>query len=149
MVYPYLRCLLDKDDKYSIKIKDVSVKENLVCQLLTMSESRAREIDNCIAARFEGKRRHIASPGYMLDLYKQIQRTIEIDLIADIFLDFEPWREERNQLIHALLSKTVISSELAKKECVQNGCSLARNFDNCLVKPFKKGNSLRKKYRIQ
>ena len=56
MVYPYLRCLLNKDDKYSIKIKDVSVKENLVCKLLTMSESRAREIDHCIAARLEEKK---------------------------------------------------------------------------------------------
>ena len=148
-VYPYLRQLLNKDDKYSIKIKDISIKESLVIDLLTMDESTAKEIDNHIAAHQNGKKKHVAVPGYMLDLYKQIHENIDNELIADIFYELEPWRNARNQLIHALLSKTITSSELAKKQCAENGCSLARGLDNCLVKPFKEGNKLRKKYHIQ
>lgn len=148
-VYPYLRLLLKKDEKYSIRIKDVSVKESLVCQLLTMNEETARNIDNLIMAYPEEKKRRIAASGYMLALYKQMHSTIDNELIADIFFDFEPWREERNQLIHALLNKTTSSSEIAKKQCAEKGVKLARSLDNCLVKPFKEGNALRNTYRIQ
>ncbi len=148
-VYPYFRRLLNKDDKYSIKIKDISVKESLVIKLLMMDERTAKEIDNHVATCPKAKRKRVAAPGYMLDLYKQIHKSIDNELIADIFYELEPWRNARNQLIHALLSKTITSSEIAKKQCAENGCSLARWLDNCLVKPFKEGNTLRKKYNIQ
>ena len=146
-VYPQLRQLLNKNDDQAINIGMISVKESLVCHLLTMSENTAMEIDRYIADLPKKKRR--ASPGYMVDLYRQIQKTIEMDLIVDIFYDLKPWIEDRNQLIHALLNKTTASSELAKKRCAENGYALARALDNCLVKPFKSGNTLRKKYRIQ
>ena len=148
-VYPYLRQLLNKDDKYTIRIKDISVKENLICKLLVMEEATARAIDSHIATCSSGKKKHVVASGYMLDLYKQIHKCIDNELIADIFYELEPWRNTRNQLIHALLSKTTISSELAKKQCAEEGCSLARGLDNCLVKPFKEDNTLRKKYKIQ
>ena len=149
VVYPYLRRLLNKDDKYAIKIKDISVKESLVIKLLTMDESTAKEIDNHVATRPKEKMKHVVAPGYMFDLYKQIHKSIDNELIADIFHELEPWRDTRNQLIHALLNKTTTSSEPAKKQCAEKGCSLARGLDNCLVKPFKEGNMLRKKYTIQ
>lgn len=144
-VYPYLRILLKKDEKYTIRIKDISVKVSLICRLLTMTEDEAKAIDDAVA----GKKKKIAAHGYMLDLYRQINQTIDPELIVDIFYDLEPWRTERNQLIHALLNKTVSSSTIAKKKCAEAGVSLARGLDNCLVKPFKEGNKLRKKYHIQ
>lgn len=148
-VYPHLRQLLNKNDDQAIYIGKISVKESLVCHLLTMSENTAMEIDRYIADLPQKKRKGRASPGYMVDLYRQIHKTIEMDLIVDIFYDLKPWIEDRNQLIHALLNKTTASSELAKKRCAENGYALARALDNCLVKPFKSGNTLRKKYRIQ
>ena len=148
-VYPYLRKLLNKNDEHAILISKISVKNSLVCQLLTMSENTAMEIDRYIADLPKEKKKRRSLPGYMVDLYNQIHKTIEIDLIADIFYDLGPWIEDRNQLIHALLNKTTTSSELAKKRCAENGYALARALDNCLVKPFKTGNTLRKKYRIQ
>lgn len=148
-VYPYLRKLLGKDEDCAIKIKDVSVKADLVWRLLTMREDDAKSIDDYIAAYPEDKKRHIATPGYMIDLYRQIHRTLDIRNVTSIFLDFQPWRDNRNQLIHALLSKTVVSSAITKKQCAEEGGRLARAMDNYLVKPFKKGNKLRNKYRIQ
>lgn len=148
-VYPYLRCLLKRDEKYAIRIKDISVKVSLVCRLLTMNEEEAKAIDDSVRVALAGKMKKIAAHGYMLDLYKQINRTIDSELVVDIFYDLEPWRTERNQLIHALLNKTVSSSYIAKKKCAETSISLARGLDNCLVKPFKEGNNLRKKYHIQ
>lgn len=148
-VYPYLRILLKKDEKYAIRIKDISVKVSLICRLLTMTEDEAKAIDDDVRINLAGKRKKIAAPGYMLDLYQQINQAIDRELIVDIFYDLEPWRTERNQLIHALLNKTVSSSTIAKKKCAEAGVFLARGLDNCLVKPFKEGNNLRKKYHIQ
>ena len=148
-VYPYLRSLLKKDEKYAIRVKDISVKVSLICRLLTMTEDEAKAIDDSVRITLAGRKKKIAAHGYMLDLYQQINQTIDPELVVDIFYDLEPWRMERNQLIHALLNKTVSSSNIAKKKCAEAGVSLARGLDNCLVKPFKEGNNLRKKYHIQ
>ena len=149
-VYPYMRRLLEKDDNYSIRIKDVSVKIALICKLLCLTEKHAKEIDASVGVYLtEKSRKGIVRPGYMSDLYKHIEATIDRELIIDIFYEFEPWRIERNQLIHALLSKTAESSELAKRKCAEKGYDLTRCLDNCLVKPFKASNKLRQKYHIQ
>ena len=149
-VYPYMRRLLNKEDDYSIRIKDISVQMNVICKLLNMTASRAVEIDNEVEhyVKEKGKRR-ITRKGYMNDLYQQINCTIDRELIADILYDLEPWRDERNQLIHALLNKTISSSEIAKKRCAEKGYELSRHIDNCLVKAFKTNNTIKKKYNIQ
>ncbi len=148
-VYPYIRCLLRKDDKYSVKIKDISVKVSLICKLLTMDEATAMRIDDEVDVKRTTRKSRIVAKGYMLDLCKQVSATIENELIVDIFYELDSWRNERNQLIHALLNKTVLSSEIAKKHCAETGQLLSRTIDNCLVKPFKCSNDLRKKYKIQ
>lgn len=149
-IYPYMRRLLEKDDTYSIKIKDVTVKVAVICKLLCLTEEHAREIDSSVREYLAvKKRRGIVQPGYMLDLYKHIETTIDRELIIDTFYEFEPWRIERNQLIHALLSKTAKSSDAAKRRCAEKAYDLTRCLDNCLVKPFKASNRLRQKYHIQ
>lgn len=149
-VYPYIRRLIGKGDDYSIKIKDISVKIDLICKLLALSAQRAAEIDNEVDAFVKANnKKSITCKGYMMDLYNQVNKSIEWELIVDIFYELDSWRSERNQLIHALLNKTVTSSETAKKECALKGHDITRYLDNCLVKPFKDGNTIRKKYNIQ
>ena len=149
-VYPYLRRLLKRDDKYSIKIKNISVKIEVITAVLNMSESNARAIDNDIDSFIQSKKRKqsIAKPGFMADLYKQAQ-ALDRARIMEIFERIDPWRTDRNQLIHALLNKTVDTAFEAKKQCAEESYSITRDLDNYLVKPFKENNRIRKKYNIQ
>ena len=149
-VYPYIRRLLGKKDDSTVKVKDITVKINLICKLLSLSAERAVEIDDEVENLFlaNGKK-SITRKGYMTDLHLQVNNTIDWELIADIFYELDSWRKERNQLIHALLNKTILSSEDAEKRCAIKGNEITRNIDNCLVKPFKVNNRIRKKYNIQ
>ena len=44
-VYPYIRKLLKKDDDFSVKIKDISVKIDLINKLIEMTEENAIQKD--------------------------------------------------------------------------------------------------------
>ena len=149
-VYPYIRKLLKKEDDYSIKIKDISVKITLVTALLNMTENEANAIDAYVANYVQGlkRKRAIAQTGYMHDLYTEIKK-VNAELVLSTFVRIEPWRIQRNHLIHALLNKTVESTKDVKKECAEESYAITRAIDNNLVKPFKQDNKLRKKYNIQ
>lgn len=149
-VYPYIRKLLGKDDSYSVRIKDISVKISLITELLNMTDEKANNIDLQVDAYIQGlkRKRSIAQKGYMHDLYIELKK-IDRELVLDSFEKIEPWRNSRNQLIHALLNKTVTSAKEVKKNCAEESYSITREIDNYLVKPFKQGNRLRKKYNIQ
>lgn len=149
-VYPYMRHLLKKRDDDSIRIKNISVKRALILALLDMTELDAKKIDEEVAdfVKSPTRQRRVAKKGYMSDLYKQMKRTLNSDRLKEVFDQLEPWREDRNQLIHALLNKTTDTSAVAKKECAEKALSLARDFDNLLVKPFKRYNTIRKRYNI-
>ncbi len=149
-VYPYIRKLLDKEEDYSVKIKDISVKIALITALLDMTESKANAIDVCVESYVQGlnRKRAIAQSGYMHDLYIEIKK-VNAELVISTFKNIEPWRIQRNHLIHALLNKTVESTKDVKKRCALESYTITREIDNNLVKPFKQGNRLRKKYNIQ
>ena len=149
-VYPYIRKLLNKEDDYSVKIKDISVKIALVTALLNMTENEANAIDAYVANYVQGlkRKRAIAQTGYMHDLYAEIKK-VNAELVLSTFARIEPWRIQRNHLIHALLNKTVESTKDVKKECAEESYAITRAIDNNLVKPFKQDNKLRKKYNIQ
>lgn len=147
-VYPYMRRLMDKDENVGIKVKNISVKINLIRKLLSMTEEQATEIDGYIKSDLIGKRRSVAQPGYMQDLYKQINN-LDREAILVLLEKIEPWTNMRNQLIHALLSKKTDAVSEGKQQCAEVAKDLTRDLDNLLVKRFKKNNNLRKKYRIQ
>ena len=149
-VYPYIRKLLNKEDDYSVKIKDISVKIALVTALLNMTENEANAIDAYVANYVQGlkRKRAIAQAGYMHDLYTEIKK-VNAEIVLSTFAKIEPWRIQRNHLIHALLNKTVESTKDVKKECAEESYAITRAIDNNLVKPFKQDNKLRKKYNIQ
>lgn len=149
-IYPYIRKLLDKEDDYSVKIKDISVKIALITALINMTESDANTIDVYVADYVQGlkRKRSIAQTGYMHDLYTKIKK-VNTELVLSAFAKIEPWRIQRNHLIHALLNKTVESAKDVKKACAEESYAITREIDNNLVKPFKQNNRLREKYNIQ
>ena len=149
-IYPYMRELTGADDNRAIRVKNISVKLDLISRLLTMSEEQAREIDETVLQKNEQKSKKMKLPlNYMQTVYHQIDATIDRNLVEELLSNINKWRDERNQLIHALLNKTVDTSEAAKKECAESGCQMVRSLDNNLVKKFKTHNNIRKCYRIQ
>ncbi len=149
-VSPYVRRLLGIDGDYRLNIRNISFKIELITRLLEMDEQEAVEIDESVKTYIQGCQRKpsIASPGYMHALYIELKKVIPIS-VKETFDLIEPWRNERNQLIHALLNKTVASANETKKNCAEECYKITRNLDNYLVKPFKKNNRLRQKYKIQ
>lgn len=149
-VYPYVRRLLNKDDNCNVKIKDISVKMAVVQSLLNLTEERALEIDEEVCEHIKGikRKQSVAKPGYMMDLYSKVQK-VHLQEALDAFTVLNKWRDDRNKLIHALLNNTASSALEAKRSCAENGYPISRSFDDHLVKPFKKSNTLRKKYNIQ
>ena len=149
-LYPYMRELLKKEEKKSINVKDISVKIALIKALMNMTANDAKSIDAIIDQKAaENCIRTKALAGYMENLYEQIEKTLNRQEINELLDAVDHWRDSRNQLIHALLSKTASTSEVARIECAENGYTLARNIDNILVKRFKRKNDIRKKYNIQ
>ena len=149
-IYPYLRFLLKKDSKYSIRIKNISVKMQLIKALISMSEEQASQIDNDVGLYVKTlkKKRSIAKHGYMVDLFKQIG-CIDKSKITSLLDRIDPWRANRNRLIHALLNMTVDVASDIKVKCANESYSITREIDYFLVKPFKENNKLRKDYNIQ
>ena len=149
-IYPYMRELLGWDKDASIRIKDISVKMDLIRKLLFLTEDRAAQIDNDVARAADSRKKKAAlRKSYMVSLQRQIDKTIDREAVLEILDRLEPWRNERNQLIHALLNKTATSSEAAQEECAYTGQDLARGIDDTLVKPFKKNNRIRRQHNIQ
>lgn len=150
MIYPYIRRLLNKDDDYIIKIRDISVKISIIKSLLRMTEDEAKRIDASVNEYIQTikRKRTIAKSGYMLDLYQTLDN-INKKKIDDSLDSIDKWKTPRNILTHALLNKTIATTKNAKKECAESGDQLAREIDNYLVKPLKRRTKIRKKYNIQ
>lgn len=149
-IYPYMRELMKLDKDASIRIKDISVKMDLIWRLLSLTEDKAVQIDNDVSVAADSRKKKAAlRKDYMVSLQRQIDKTIDREKVRGILDRLEPWRKERNQLINALLSKAATSSKAARKECAYTGQDLARGIDDTLVKPFKKNNRLRRQHNIQ
>ncbi len=149
-VYPFMRKLLKKADNYTIRIRDIGAKTSLIEALLNMTSEQAEEIDSSVGEYLQvlKRKKTVAKIGYMRALFMQMN-AIDRTGIAATIRKIDEWRETRNQLVHALLSKTVASADAAKKECAEKGLSISREIDGYLVKPFKRNNKLRKIYNIQ
>ena len=147
---PFVNQLLNKKDNKTIRIKDISMKMAIIQELISLTEEKAIEIDMSISKDGDtGRRRSLAQRGYMAAIQKQIARTVDVNSVQEILKDINSWKDERNQLIHALLNKTVGASEEARKNCAKTGIILSHSIDDALVKPFKKDNRIRTKYNIQ
>lgn len=149
-VYPYMRKLLRKDDKYIFYIKDIGVKTSLIEALLNMTSEQANEIDSSVGECLQNMKhkKSVAKNGYMNALFEQMNAIERAETCATL-RKIDEWRKDRNQLIHALLSKTVASAYDTKKKCAEDGLFISRDIDKYLVKPFKTGNTLRETYNIQ
>ena len=149
-IAPFIRKMLDMQNGNPIRIKDISVKIVIIQKLLSLSEEKATEIDNEMKDCADTKRkRFLAQKGYLTALQKQMENTVDVITVQNVLSKLDPWRSERNQLIHALLSKTVSSSNEAQKSCAETGKELSRLLDDKLVKPFKSNNRIRKQFNIQ
>ena len=153
-VYPFIRTLLNKSENASIKVKDIRVKMDIVQAVLELDAESARRIEDntkvVIDRLNEGKKRkRRILTGYMVSLQKKMNNLEKAELLDFLKNQLEPWREKRNQIIHALLSKQVDGVAEAKKELSEQGYELTRVLDNDLVKPTKKGMDIRKKFNIQ
>lgn len=149
-ILPFIRKLLGKKESDAVRIKDISIKMEIVQKLIQLTEEEAALIDEKVKKTAEAKRiLYLANKGYMTSLQKQVAYTVDVSIVLDMFEKMNPWRDERNQLIHALLNKKMKSSEEARKECAVKGKELSRRIDDALVKPFKKNNRIRKQFNIQ
>lgn len=123
---------------------------SLVQELIALTQARAEAIDSFIINSAEtSKKKAFAQKGYMQELEKHIAHTISAEEGIAVLKDLHDWCQERNRLIHALMNKTISSSEEARKECAERGYQLSRKVDELFVKPFKKNNRIRKQFNIQ
>lgn len=149
-VLPYIRFLLGKDEKSKIAIQNISTKMEIIKALLELTENQAEEIDDNVERYVTAtNRKRIATKGYMLDVSSQIDATVDVDTIIQLFETIDEWKNKRNILIHALLNQKIDYARITEKECAEEVYGISRVLDNELVKPFKKGNNIRRKYRIQ
>ncbi len=153
-VYPFIRTLLNKSEDTSIKVKDIRVKMDIVQALLELDAESAQQIEidtkAVIDRQNEGKKRkRRILIGYMIALQRKMNNLKKAELLDFLKNQLDPWRENRNQIIHALLSKKVDGVAIAKKELSEQGYELTRTLDNELVKPTKRGTDIRKKFNIQ
>lgn len=153
-IYPYIRVLLNKTECHSIRVKDIRVKMDIIEAILKLDKESANRIENETKLIIDNsnigkKRKRRFLKGYMNDLY-ETKTILDCKHIIDLFsIDLESWRNNRNQLIHALLNNKVESVSEVKKETAEQGYHLSREIDNYLVKPIKKKATIRKKYNIQ
>ena len=145
-IYPYLRHLLKKDKGEAIQIDNLSVKVQLATEMLALDDTRAQEIDQTVETLlFGGKSRCTErSPGYLQALVQQLKK-IDHKEATQVLEAIEPWRTVRNELIHALLHKRVLSVKEAKKICATDCYAITRQLESVLVKPVKRNNHLTEK----
>ncbi|MDE7094719.1 MAG: hypothetical protein K2O52_07390 [Oscillospiraceae bacterium] len=153
-IYPFIRILLNKSEDASIKVKDIRVKMNIVQALLELTPESAQQIENDTETiinrqNIGKKRKKRILTGYMVALQKKMDTLNRPELLSFLNDQLEPWRINRNNIVHALLSKRVESVTDVKKELSEMGYELTRVLDNNLVKPTKKGTDIRKKFNIQ
>ncbi|MDO4960671.1 MAG: hypothetical protein Q4E57_02275 [Eubacteriales bacterium] len=144
-IYPFMRRLLGKPDGSTIRIKDIKTKLEVLKAILALDEEKAREIDEYCYSLSHKKFR----PAYMQSLYHQVDKTLNRQEILQLIGRIEPWKNDRNVMIHALLSQKNASVWQEKKRLAEECYSLTRDLDNKLVRKFKTRNTIRKKYNIQ
>ena len=149
-VLPYVRTILGKNEKDRIVVRNISTKIDIIRALLELNEKQAEYIDDNIEQyAVSNNKKRVARKGYMLDVCSQIDETVDRKYVLELLDTIKPWLDKRNKLIHALLNQTVSSSDIAQRECAESVYGITRLLDDKLVKTFKKGNGIRRKYRIQ
>lgn len=150
-VYPYMRALLGLSAAESVRVKNIGTKIEVIRAVLALTPEKVTEIEQTVAGwKAEGLLpvRWKPKKGYLSDLLKLADR-LDRTQITETLDRLIPWKEGRNQLIHALLRQKADSAESEKARLAEEGYQITRDLDNLLVKPFKRNNPLRRKYGIQ
>lgn len=121
------------DDKSNICINKISVKRNLMRDLLLWSDVYTVN-DN--------------SKEYLDVLCNQLNRAARKAEVINTLEDIVTWCNTRNELVHALLNKKLDDQEEAIKQLVETGLVLSRKLEN-FVRSFKVRNRIRKEFNIQ
>lgn len=116
-----------EDEKAGLNINSISGKEKILRAVLRWA-SEVEGID---------KRQK-----YLWALKSQCE-SLDVQAVFDALDQLDEWREYRNEIIHALMNKNMLSLNTELEERVKEGMRLARFFDSQL-RIFKKGNVVRK-----
>ena len=81
-------------------------------------------------------------------LCTQIHKTKNWDNMNELLKTIQDWCKSRNELVHALLSKSVSNQEEKLVFLIGEGYRSCRQLDN-FVRSFKRGNTIRKYFNIQ
>ena len=119
---------LPKKERDSLDIKNISGKRNVISATL-----------NWALAGYEG-----SDCEYLAAVKALYEDKLNVAECLDMLKKSAEWCEYRNELIHAMMNKNIESlySELSDKAV--EGMTIARYFDNGMVKKLKSKNEIRK-----
>ena len=108
------------------KIKNISGKRDIIRAIIswasTITEAPA---NNCFKA------------------LKNQCESLDIQEMQNVFDEIENWCDYRNEIVHALMNKNLISLQSELEEKAEEGMELANKLDT-FVREMKKGNKVRK-----
>ena len=136
--------------------KNKSVKPQLEVMLspLGSKKYRLRSIGNKISIIQEIITSANTIPGnhssktYPIVLHVHLKKTRGVDNVTPLLNDILSWSHARNELVHALLNKSVDHQEEKLLILIEEGHHFCRQLDN-FVRAFKNGNTIRKQFNIQ
>jgi hypothetical protein len=85
---------------------------------------------------------------YLLTVHSHLSERVTVDEFIETLQDITMWCNIRNQYIHALLNKNYDALQDGLCEYAEQGLKLARKIDS-YVKNVKRGDTIRKKFKIQ
>ena len=85
---------------------------------------------------------------YLLVLRKQFDKYIDTGSLAETLGEIEDWCAYRNEIIHALMNKSIENIELELAVKAEDGMRLCRELDSQVDK-LKNGNKIRKSINLQ
>ncbi len=116
-----------KDESSSLGITNICGKSKIVrCVLLFVSNAD----------------RDYREDKYLHLLKSQLEGT-DLDLFMKTVEGIDSWKDNRNEIVHAMLNKNVLHMETVLKEIVEQGIKLARDLDS-QIDLLKKGNKIRR-----
>ena len=85
---------------------------------------------------------------YLLALRRQYDKYIDTGSLMETLSDIEDWCAYRNEIIHALMNKSIEDVELGLAEKAAYGMRLCRELDS-QVDRLKNGNKIRRSLNLQ
>ena len=125
---PQIRSMIGYKTNSAINVNNISFKIRIVKALLSIDDN---EDDK-----------------YLLAVHSHLSERISADEFNETLQDITKWCDIRNQYIHALLNKNYDALQDGLCEYAEHGLKLARKIDS-YVKNIKRGDTIRKKFKIQ